>query len=106
MSYPPMHRQLLRRQLHAAPPQRVAFPARHIGRRRYGTSDKGDRDDFKGQLYQSTSERIGREKADYTRFAQLRAAEKAARGPPTWLVPFGKSVMPCDGGVLGRVGGE
>jgi len=105
MSCLPMRQQLLRRQLHAAQPQRVAFPTRHIGRRMYVTNDKGDRDDFKGQLYQSTSERAGREKADSARFAQLRAAE-VGRGPLTWFVPFGKSVMPCDGGVLGTGGGE
>lgn len=85
-----VQRQLLRRQVLESSQCRIhACRARPIGRRRYATEE---REDFKGQLYQSTNERVERERAEQARFAQIREARKAARGPPAWLVPFGRTL--------------
>jgi D-lactate dehydrogenase (cytochrome) len=44
---------------------------------------------FKGQLYDSTAQRLQRERADQQRFAQIRAAQKGPGGSPVWVVPLG-----------------
>ena len=62
-------------------------PARQVGQRRYA-SESGEKS-FKGQLYDSTAQRLQRERADQARFAELRAAQKSSGGTPAWVVPFG-----------------
>ena len=57
-----------------------------VARRGYASSDKEERESFKGQLYQSTAERVDRERAEQARFAQLREQQKAARGPQWGLL--------------------
>ncbi|KAK0253423.1 D-lactate ferricytochrome c oxidoreductase [Friedmanniomyces endolithicus] len=59
-----------------------------LSRRAYATEDKTERESFKGQLYQSTNERVEREREQQARYAQAREAQKRARGTPAWLVPF------------------
>lgn len=62
------------------------------GIRCYATEQKkdGEGDSFKGQLYQSTNERLQREREDQARFAQHREAEKARRGNGAWVIPMGR----------------
>jgi D-lactate dehydrogenase (cytochrome) len=50
--------------------------------------EKDEKESFKGQLYQSTAERLQRDKAEQARFAEHREAQRARSSPP-WLVPFG-----------------
>jgi D-lactate dehydrogenase (cytochrome) len=50
--------------------------------------EKEEKESFKGQLYQSTAERLQRDKAEQARFAEHREAQRARSSPP-WLVPFG-----------------
>lgn len=58
-------------------------------RRCYATDPKQEeKESFKGQLYQSTAERLQRDKAEQARFAEHRESQKARSSPP-WLVPFG-----------------
>ena len=61
-----------------------------LGRRRYASEEKPSSDDFKGQLYQSTHERLQRERAEQARFAEHRDAQRAARGSAAWVTPFGR----------------
>ena len=76
----------LRRRLLALPP---SLPRSTISRaslrRAYATDE---RPDFKGQLYQSTNERVERERAEQARFAATREADKTARGSPPLLLPL------------------
>lgn len=53
------------------------------GVRLYATEQKKEeeeRDSFKGQLYQSTFDRLQREREEQAKFTQQREAQKAARG--------------------------
>lgn len=94
MSRVAIPRQLLRRQLIEATRCRPQLcRVRPVGYRRYATNEREEKEDFKGQLYQSTNERVDRERAEQARFAQIRAAQKAAQGRPAWLVPFGRTLM-------------
>ena len=52
------------------------------------SEEKEEKESFKGQLYQSTAERLQRDKAEQARFAEHREAQRARSSPP-WLVPFG-----------------
>ncbi|KAI6865703.1 FAD-binding domain-containing protein [Hortaea werneckii] len=102
MSRTPIPRHLLRRQLlHSSRsrPQGCIAPA--IARRCYATNPDEGKEDFKGQLYQSTNERVDRERAEQARFAQIREAQKAARGSPGWMVPFVLAVGIAGGWYLG-----
>lgn len=67
---------------HVAP---VTTPG--LRRRNASTSDKS----FQGQLYDSTQQRVIREKAEQARFAEIRESRKAARGSGAWVPPFGMS---------------
>ena len=62
------------------------------GRRSYALKakpeEKEEKESFKGQLYQSTAERLQRDRAEQARFAEHREAQRARSSPP-WLVPFG-----------------
>ena len=90
MSRTPIPRRLLRRQLLEPSHCRTQTTS---GRRGYAAESKDtkeEREDFKGQLYQSTNERVTRERAEQARFALLRETQRNARGSPAWLVPFGK----------------
>jgi D-lactate dehydrogenase (cytochrome) len=88
----------LRRQLLERCPRNAIIQQQRLsacGRRSYAAHVKKDRvveqeekDSFKGQLYQSTAERLQRDKAEQARFAGHRESQKA-RGSPPWLVPFG-----------------
>lgn len=60
---------------------------RSVGRRY--ASEEGS--SFKGQLYESTHQRLLRERAEQARFAEVREARKGASGSATWVVPFGNS---------------
>ncbi|KAI7456868.1 hypothetical protein KC351_g18885, partial [Hortaea werneckii] len=81
MSRTSIPRHLLRRKLldpSRSRPHSWTAPA--IARRCYATNPDEGKEDFKGQLYQSTNERVDRERAEQARFAQIREAQKAARG--------------------------
>lgn len=72
--------------------------ARGAGTRCFATEQRKqeeERESFKGQLYQSTHERILREKEDQARFAQHREAEKAARGNSGLIIPVGRQEWMC-----------
>ncbi|KAI6912609.1 FAD-binding domain-containing protein, partial [Hortaea werneckii] len=102
MSRTPISRHLLRR--HFLDPSRSrpqAWTAPAIARRCYATNPDEGKEDFKGQLYQSTNERVDRERAEQARFAQIREAQKAARGSPGWMVPFVLAVGIAGGWYLG-----
>ncbi|KAI7248842.1 hypothetical protein KC352_g13272, partial [Hortaea werneckii] len=102
MSRTPIPRHLLCRQLlhpSRSRPQGCIAPA--IARRCYATNPDEGKEDFKGQLYQSTNERVDRERAEQARFAQIREAQKAARGSPGWMVPFVLAVGIAGGWYLG-----
>ena len=79
---------ILRRQL----PRNGAVVQQLSARRCYAAdAKKEEKESFKGQLYQSTAERLKRDKAEQERFAGHREAQKARSSPP-WLVPFGMLV--------------
>lgn len=63
---------------------------RSLPRRRAYASESGDGKTFKGQLYDSTHQRLQREKADQVRYAQIRGAQRNTGGSPIWVVPLGK----------------
>lgn len=83
---------ILRRQL----PRNGAALQQLSSRRCYAAdakkAEKAEKESFKGQLYQSTAERLQRDKAEQARFAGHREAQKA-RSSPAWLVPFGMLVQ-------------
>ena len=59
-------------------------------RRGYAADPKqNERESFKGQLYQSTNERLSRDRAEQARFAEHRESQKSRSSPP-WLVPLGR----------------
>lgn len=61
------------------------------GQRFYATEKKGEeRETFKGQLYQSTHERVQREKEEQARFAAQRENQKAASSSGAWFIPVGR----------------
>ena len=66
-------------------PQRCSFTAKPARREETG------KDSFKGQLYQSTHDRIQRERADQERFVQLREMEKGRGSSSTLVVPLSES---------------
>lgn len=79
---------ILRRQL----PRNGAAVQQLSARRCYAAdAKKEEKESFKGQLYQSTAERLQRDKAEQARFAGHREAQKARSSPP-WLVPLGMLV--------------
>lgn len=66
--------------------------------RSYATENKKDdgeeRESFKGQLYQSTFDRLQRERDEQARFTQQREAQKAARGGGGSLIlPLGMNIQ-------------
>lgn len=63
--------------------------AKRVGHRGYASESEGK--SFKGQLYDSTAQRLQRERADQLRFAEIRAAQKGSGGSPVWMVPLGIS---------------
>ncbi|GAB7353227.1 hypothetical protein MBLNU459_g3745t2 [Dothideomycetes sp. NU459] len=75
--------------------------ARHVSRRSYA-SESGESKSFKGQLYDSTHQRIQREKAEQARFAQIRGAQKTAGGAPAWIVPLVLATGAVAGYLFGR----
>lgn len=83
---------ILRRQLLERPRNGPAVQQQLSGRRGYAADlkkqEKEEKESFKGQLYQSTAERLQRDKAEQARFAGHREAQQARSSPP-WLVPFG-----------------
>ena len=67
------------------------------GRRWYAADSKEpERESFKGQLYQSTHERVQRERADQERFAKQRDEEKASQSSFGLVVPISMSTCPRD----------
>lgn len=58
-----------------------------IGRRWYA-QEKDERETFKGQLYQSTHERVQREKEEQARFAEHRDAERSGSAGGL-IIPLG-----------------
>ena len=102
MSFKPISRHLLRRQLSVFEQHQVqCCRVQAIGRRWY-TNEKEERESFKGQLYQSTHERVQREKADQERFAQHREAQKASGGSYGLVVPLVLAVGALGGWFLGK----
>ena len=92
MSLSPLPRRLLRRPLlQSLPAQAQLCRSQRIGRRWYAAEEKDQRDSFKGQLYQSTHERVQRERADQERFAQYREAEKSSSSLGL-TIPLGESL--------------
>ena len=92
MSRTPIPQQLLRRQLSTLAQHRIqCCRVQTISRRWYASDEKEERESFKGQLYQSTHERVQREKADQERFAQHRDAQKASGSSFGLVIPFGMS---------------
>jgi len=87
-----IQRGLLRSRCLELAERRVYARSGVLSRRSYATEDKAERESFKGQLYQSTNERVEREREQQARYAQIRELQKRARGTPAWLVPFGRSV--------------
>ena len=79
---------ILRRQL----PRNGALQQLNARRCYAADAKKEEKESFKGQLYQSTAERLQRDKAEQARFAGHREAQKA-RSSPAWLVPFGMLVQ-------------
>jgi len=63
--------------------------------------EKEEKESFKGQLYQSTAERLQRDKAEQARFAEHREAQRARSSPP-WLVPFVLTVGAIGGYFFGK----
>lgn len=60
--------------------------------RRFYAKGKDERGpSFKGQLYNSVSDRIEREKAEEERFAQHREVQRMAKGGTQWLLPACRS---------------
>ncbi|KAK6434004.1 D-lactate ferricytochrome c oxidoreductase [Oleoguttula sp. CCFEE 5521] len=105
MSRTSLPQRLLRRQLQHARQPDIASGIARPGCRAYATppQSKDEKESFRGQLYESTLERVGKERAEQARFASIREGEKAARGTPAWLVPLGV----FGGYLLGQtVGGE
>lgn len=74
------------------------------GRRAYATEEKdpNGRESFKGQLYQSTHERVVREKQDQARFAAQREQEKAANSSGIWFIPIVLAVGALGGWLMGK----
>jgi D-lactate dehydrogenase (cytochrome) len=65
--------------------------SRLAGQRLYATEQKPkERESFKGQLYQSTHERVLREKDEQARFAQQREQQKAASSSGIAFIPIGR----------------
>lgn len=81
-----MTRQWLRQQLYQPRTGVARWPSVTI--RRYATDEKEkeERESFKGQLYQSTSERVQRERADEARFARQRDAQRASSSSGAFLL--------------------
>lgn len=91
MSQRPIAQQLLQRQLPILAQSRAqACRVQAVGRRWYASGDKEDRDSFKGQLYQSTHERVQREKEEQSRFAQHRDTERASGSSFGLVIPLGR----------------
>ena len=95
MSLTPISRQLLRRQLLQPAFSKVQIcRAQSIGKRWYADGQQQERESFKGQLYQSTHERVQRERADEKRFAEYREARKSGSSLSI-AVPIGEKNDPC-----------
>ncbi|KAK4626328.1 D-lactate dehydrogenase [cytochrome] 1, mitochondrial [Fulvia fulva] len=77
---------------------------RVAGVRSYATKDQdpNGRDSFKGQLYQSTHERLEREREQQARFTQQREEQKQARGSSPLIIPFVLAVGAIGGWFLGQ----
>lgn len=90
MSANTIPRRLLLQQLSAPLRRRVQPGQAQCVARRWYAEEKGDRESFKGQLYQSTHERVQRERADQERFARHREAEKASSGSSALAASIGK----------------
>ena len=89
----PASQRLLQRQLPLlAQSQAQACRVQAIGRRWYASGEKEERESFKGQLYQSTHERVQREKEQEARFAQHRDAERASGSSFGLVIPFGRTL--------------
>jgi hypothetical protein len=89
----PASQRLLQRQLPLLAQSRAqGCRLQAIGRRCYTSGEKEEKDSFKGQLYQSTHERVQREKEQEARFAQHRDAERASGSSFGLVIPLGKMV--------------
>ncbi len=92
MSSKHISRQLLRRQL-LQPIQKQVQHCRAQkcvgGVRWYAADGKDEKESFRGQMYQSTHERVQREQADQQRFAEHREAQKSG-GSFAIVVPAGE----------------
>ncbi|KAK5737801.1 D-lactate ferricytochrome c oxidoreductase [Elasticomyces elasticus] len=93
----------IQRVLLRTPHSRALPRCQAVGHRAYAT-DKEERESFKGQLYQSTNERVEREREQQARYAQIREAQKRSRGTPAWLVPFVLSMGIASGYYLSQRG--
>ena len=61
----------------------------HRGTRRTYASQPAEEKSFKGQLYDSTHQRLLRERAEQARFAEIREARRPG-GAPAWVAPLGE----------------
>lgn len=94
MSVSYLSRRALGRQLSSSLRNASTTPsARSVAgaRRWYAADSKEERESFKGQLYQSTHERVQRERADQERFARQRDEEKASNSSFGLYVPISTS---------------
>ena len=66
--------------------RRQLYQVQAIGSRWYATGEKDERESFKGELYQSTHERVEREKANDERFARYRDEQRTSQS--TLAVPI------------------
>ena len=90
MSVSHVSRRVLSRQLSSSlRNSHASSTARSVAgaRRWYAADTKEERESFKGQLYQSTHERVQRERADQERFARQREEEKASQSSFSLYVP-------------------
>jgi len=80
-------------------------PSRIVIQRTYAfgrDDDPSKRASFRGQLYNSVSDRIKRENADTARFAAYREQKRAAKGGGQWVIP----VVLAGGALIGYIYGS
>lgn len=106
----PMSRTVLSRRLSCLEraPSNVCAETQPLGRllrrpaQRAYASESGDGRSFKGQLYESTHQRLQRERAEQARFAQIREAQRSTGGAPAWVTPLVLLTGALGGYYLGR----
>lgn len=83
-----MSRAILRKPASGCEAFHLRTHPQRLARRTYASEPDFNKS-FKGQLYDSTHQRLQRERAEQARFAEAREAQKGRRGAPAWMTPFG-----------------